>query len=206
MKLHVVRASHNCRRALATAHHLGLDVEVVDVDLASGGHKAPEYLAINPNGKVPTLVDGDLHLWESNAIMQYVASKKPGNELWPDDPRARAEIVRWQFWEANHLSNGTGGLTFQRVFKPFVLKQEPDEAAIAKATETFHTFAPVLNAQLEGRKFVTGDALTLADFSVGANFSFAKPAQFPLQDYPHVRAWLDRLDEVPAWNETAPKM
>ncbi len=206
MKLHAIRASHNCRRVLATAAHLDIEVDIIEPNLMGGDLKKPEFLGLNPNGKVPVLEDGELALWESNAIMQYLASKKPGNTLFPDDAAARANITRWQFWEANHLSRGTGTIAFENVFKPFVLKQESDEAAVASATKTFHTFAPVLNAQLEGKAFITGESLTLADFSVGADFSYAQPGKFPLEDYKHITAWLARLDEVAAWKSTAPKM
>lgn len=206
MKLHVIRASHNCRRVLATIAHLGLDVEVVEPNPGSGDLATPEYRAINPNGKVPTLEDGDFTLWESNAIMQYLASQGDGSALWPDDARARADIVRWQFWESNHLSQGTGGLTFEKVFKPFVLKQESNAEAVAEATKIFHRFVPVLNLSLEGSDFIVGSALTLADFSVAADFSYAQPAAMPLDNYPHVRAWLGRMDEVDAWASTAPKL
>jgi glutathione S-transferase len=206
MKVHVVRASHNCRRVLATIEQLGLDVEVVEPSVTTGELKIPAYLAINPNGKVPTLEDGDLKLWESNAIMQYLGSKKPGNTLWPDDARTRAEITRWQFWEANHFSRSTGTLAFEKVFKKFVLKQEPNQAAIAEAEEGLHKFAPILNGQLEGRSFILGDNLTLADFSVGADLSYADHAQMPLESYPHIVAWRKRLDEVPAWKNSAPQL
>lgn len=205
MQLHAVRASHNCRRVLATADHLGIDIDVIEPNFGAGEHKSAAFLALNPNGKVPVLVDGGLKLWESNAIIQYLADSKP-TDFFPSDPKARANQVRWQFWEANHLSRGTGGLTFEKVFKPFVLKQESDEAAVESATKTFHQFAPVLNGQLEGLAFIAGDKLTLADFSVGANFSYAGPAGFPLENYPHIRQWLDRLDGVAAWKNTAPKL
>lgn len=206
MKLHAIRASHNCRRVIATIEHLALNVQVVEPDMASGALRAPEYLALNPNGKVPTLEDGDFKLWESNAIMQYLASQKPDSGLWPEDARVRADIARWQFWESNHFSRPTGTLAFQRVFKKYVLKQEPDEAAVARAVKDFHKVAPVLNGQLEGRQFIVGDALTLADFSIGANLSHAAAAEMPVGDYPHIQAWWDRLEAVPAWKSTAPKL
>ncbi len=205
MKIHVVRASHNCRRVLATADHLGFDYECVEPDLGAGDLKKPDFLAINPNGKVPSLEDDGLKLWESNAIMQYLASKKP-SDLFPADAAARADIARWQFWESNHLGKGTGGITFENVFKPFVLKQEPDAAAVEAAVKTFHQFAPVLNGQLEGKQFILGDQLTLADFSVGANFSYAAPAKFPLDNYGHITSWLSRLDNVEAWKKNAPQL
>ena len=204
MKLYSIHNSNNCRRVNATIAHLGLDIEVVDPGFA--GLKSPELLAVNPNGKVPALVDGDFKLWESRAIMQYLASKKPGNELWPNDAKRQADIARWQFWEASHLQPGTGAVAFEKLFKPFVLKQPTDEAAVKVGEKQFHAFAPVLTGHLEGKKFIVGDQLTLADFSVGACFSFAEPSGLPWEAYTNIRAWYARLGEVPAWKATAPKL
>jgi glutathione S-transferase len=202
MKLYSIQASNNCRRVLATAQHLGIELEVIEQPMAE--MKAPPYLALNPNGKVPTLVDGDFTLWESRAIMQYVASKKP-SAFWPADEKARANIVRWQFWEASHLSPGTGAFAFENLFKKIFMKQDADPAALAVGTKVWHASAPILNGQLEGKKWLLGDELTLADFSLGACFSYAEPSGLPWNDYPHIKAWISRLGEVPAWKNTAPK-
>ena len=204
MKLYSVQQSNNCRRVNATVAYLGLEVELVEPSMMTGDLKKPDYVAMNPNGKVPTLVDGDFVLWESRAIMQYVASKKPGNELWPTDPQRQADIARWQFWEATHLSRGTTPFAFENLFKKIFMKQEADPAALVVATKDFHTFAPVLDAQLAGKDFILGK-LSLADFSVGACFSFAEASGLPWGDYTHIRAWWGRLNEVPAWKSTAPK-
>lgn len=204
MKLYALLASHNSRRVLATAAHLEVELEIHEPDFAGGELRTPEFLALNPNGKVPTLVDGDLVLWESNAVMQYVAAQKPDTSFYPEDAKTRASIARWQFWEANNLSLGTGTLTAENVFKPFVIKVDPDPAEVAKGEELFHKFAPVLEAQLDGKRFILGEELTLADFSVGANFSFAQLGKFPLDNYPNIRAWLTQLDGVEAWKGTAP--
>jgi glutathione S-transferase len=206
MKLYSMQASNNCRRVNATIAHLGLEVEIVEPNMMGGDLKKPEFLSLNPNGKVPTLVDGDFKLWESRAIMQYLASKKPGNELWPSDPRAQASIARWQFWEASHLSRGTGAFAFEKLFKPLFMKQQPDAAALQIGEKDFHTFAPVLNAELEGKDFIVGKTLTLADFSVGACFSYAEASGLPWGDYKNIRSWWARLGEVPAWKSTAPKL
>ena len=203
MKLHSIHNSNNCRRVNATIQHLGLAVDVKEV--AMGDLKTPEFLALNPNGKVPTLVDGDLVLWESRAIMQYLASKKP-SAVWPNDAKAQANIARWQFWEASHLSRGTGPYAFENLFKKIFMKQEADPAVLKTAEKEWHQFAPVLNAQLETRKFITGDELTLADFSVGGSFSYAEPSGLPWNDYTHIRAWWNRLSEIPAWKNTTPKL
>jgi glutathione S-transferase len=205
MKLYSVQPSNNCRRVNATIAHLGIQVELIEPGLGSGEIKKPEYLALNPNGKVPTLVDGDFHLWESRAIMQYVASKKPGNELWPNDPKKQADIARWQFWEGSHLSRGTTPFAFEKLFKPMFMKQQPDQAAIDAAEKEFHLYAPVLDAALKGKKFICG-GLTLADFSVGACFSFAELSGLPWDRYEHIKAWWTNLNEVPAWRNTAPKV
>jgi glutathione S-transferase len=203
MKLYSIHNSNNCRRVNATILHLGLDVEIVEQGF--GDLKKPDYLALNPNGKVPTLVDGDFKLWESRAMMQYLGSKKP-SPLWPSDPRKQADIARWQFWEASHLSKGTGAFTFENLSKKIFMKQDPDPVALAAGEKEFHAFAPLLNAQLEGKSFITGSDLTLADFSVGACFSFAEPSGLPWGNYAHIRSWYARLGEIPAWKSTAPKL
>jgi glutathione S-transferase len=182
---------------------LGLDVDVVEQTMAD--IKTPEYLALNANGKVPVLVDGDFSLSESRAIMQYLASKKE-TPLWPKDDARRADIAKWQFWEASHLSKGTGAYAFENLFKKIFMKQEPDAVALAVGEKEWRLFAPVLDAQLASRKWILGNDLTLADFSVGACFSYAEPSGLPMSDYGHVQAWLSRLGEIPAWRNTAPKL
>lgn len=86
------------------------------------------------------------------------------------------------------------------------MKQEPDTAALAAAEKEWHTFAPILNGQLESRKWVVGDDITLADFSVGACFSYSEPAGLPWDNYKAIKAWWSRLGEIPAWKNTAPKL
>jgi glutathione S-transferase len=206
MKLYSMQPSNNCRRVNAVIAHLGLDVEIIEPSIMTGDLKKPDFLALNPNAKVPTLVDGDFKLWESRAIMQYLAAKKPGNDLWPSDPKLQADILRWQYWEAAHLTRGTTPFAFEKLFKPMFMKQQPDAAALAAGEKEFHTFAPVLNAHLENRKFLVGEKLTLADFSVGGCFSFAEPSGLPWNDYTHIRAWWARLNEIPAWKNSAPKL
>jgi len=204
MKLYSIQLSNNCRRVNATILHLGIDVDVAEQGF--GDIKTPEFLAMNPNGKVPLLVDGDLRLWESRAIMQYiVATKKPNHPLWPNDPMRQADISRWQFWEAAHLSRGTGPFAFENLFKKLFMKQEADPAALAAGEKEWHTNAPILEAQLATRKWILGNEITLADFSVGCCFSYAEPSGLPMDKYPHIKAWLGRLNELPAWKNTAPK-
>jgi glutathione S-transferase len=203
MKLYVVPGSPNVRKCVAVVHHLDLPVAMVQLNFAAGDLRAPEYQHVNPNALVPALEDGDLKLWESNAIMQYLASQRP-NELFPADARARADIARWQFWECNHLNRAVAAISFENVFKPLFNLGVPDTAAIAQATEQFHRFAPVLETQLALRKFVVGDGPTLADYSIAGHFMYAQQAQLPLQQYGAIRAWYERMEQLPAWRASSP--
>ena len=182
IELYVFPPSPRAFKVMAIANHLGIDTTLHIVDLVKGDHKTPEYAALNPNMRVPTLKDGDYVLWESNAIGQYLASKKPEGGLFPADERARLDVTRWQFWDLAHWDPACAVFIFEHVVKPVVLKNgEPDAAAIAKAAESFHRAAKVLDGQLKGKKFVTGDTLTLADFSLGAPMNLADMARFPIE-------------------------
>ncbi len=101
MKLYGFPPSPNTFKVQAVALHLDIPLEFEIVYLAKGANRAAEFLQLNPGGRTPVLVDGDFTLWESNAIMQYLASQKP-NTLWPDNARTRADIARWQFWQVAH--------------------------------------------------------------------------------------------------------
>ena len=201
MKLYLNKLSPNCRRVSATVAYNGRDdIEIVNVDFQKGEHKRPAFLAINPNGKVPALTDGDLNLWESNAIMQYISSD---SSLWPPS-KVRYDIARWQFWGLAHLGQATGKITFQRVLKPSFGLGDPDEAVVEAALEEFNRYATVLNGQLEGQDYLVGDSVTLADFSVAASLTYAGPSGLDLSPYPNITAWLARLDEIEAWKDSGP--
>jgi glutathione S-transferase len=203
IELYVFPPSPRAFKVMAIANHLGIDTTLRIVDLVKGDQKTPEYAALNPNMRMPTLRDGDYVLWESNAIGQYLASKKPGSRLFPEDERGRVDVTRWQFWDLAHWDPACAVFIFERIVKSVVVKSgEPDAAAIAKATESFHRAAKVLDGQLKGKKFVTGDALTVADFSLGAPMNLADMAHFPIEPYAEIRRWHGMLRLLPAWQKT----
>jgi glutathione S-transferase len=205
MKLYGFPPSPNTWKVRAVAHHLGIPLEFAFVDLSKGEQRKPDYLAINPSGRTPTLVDGDFILPESNAIMQYLADQKP-NSLWPDDARTRADITRWQCWQLAHWgSDACVPLVFNRLVKKLLNLGPPDEAAVAKATEAFNRDAKLLDAHLAGRPYLVGEELTLADFSVAANLLFAKEAEMPVGPYLRLQEWFGRVSALPCWRETAPQ-
>ena len=186
----------------AVAAHFGIPLELEFVDLTKP--RTADYLALNPTGRAPTLVDGDFVLWESNAIMQYLASRA-ANSLWPNDARTRADIMRWQCWQIAHWSKeGCEPLLFQRLVKKILGLGPPDEAVVAKGIEAFNREARVLDAHLSKHPYLVGNALTLADFSVAAPLVYAKEGDLPVAPYSHVRDWSARVLALPAWRDTAP--
>jgi glutathione S-transferase len=204
MKLYHNPLSPNVRRVRLTAAVLGIALEEKKLDFAKGEHKNPEYLALNPNGAVPTLVDGDFVLTESRAIMQYLASKKPESGLLPRDEAARADVTRWQFWDAAHFSPQMGTLAFEKMLKAMMGLGEPDASKIQDALGNFRRFAAVLNKRLEGKQYIVGNALTIADLTVASSLMYAKQVEAPLAEFPNVQSWFARISELGGWKQSSP--
>jgi glutathione S-transferase len=202
MKLYFHPLSSNARRVRLVAHHLGLQLEEELVDLAKGAQKKPEYLALNPNGKVPTLVDGDLKLWESYAIMIYLCEKSGRRELYPDELAARTEINRWLFWAANELGPQIARLNFENMLKPMLNLGVPDPARVQEYESAFKSTAAVLDAQLGQREYVAGPRLSLADLGLVASFASRVPAKLPVSGYPNILKWLAKIEALPAYQAT----
>jgi glutathione S-transferase len=204
MKLYINLLSPNVRRVRLTAAVLGVELEETKLDFTKGEQKRPEYLTLNPNGTVPTLVDGEFVLTESRAIMQYLASKKPESGLVPRDEKIRADVTRWQFWDAAHFSPQLGMLFFQKVVRPMMGMGEPDSAKIAEALANFRRFGAVLNQQLDGQQHVVGTALTIADLTLASSLMYAQPTEVPLSEFRNIEAWFSRISDMDAWKKTSP--
>jgi glutathione S-transferase len=154
------------RKACAVARYLGSPVEFVYLDLVKGEQQAPAYLALNPNGKVPTLVDGDKSIWEADAVICHLAVRA-GSDLWPHDTVRQTEVVRWLSWNAQHFYRQGGSLYFQHIIKARFALGIPEATAVNEALAGFRRFAAVLDAHLAGRRWLIGDTPSVADFSVG---------------------------------------
>ncbi|HEY0465747.1 MAG TPA: glutathione S-transferase family protein [Polyangiaceae bacterium] len=203
MKLYYNPLSPNVRRVRLTAAVLGIELEEKLLDFSKGEHKSPEYLALNPNGAVPTLVDGDFVLTESRSIMQYLASKKPESGLLPRDEAARADVTRWQFWDASHFLPQLGTLAFERMIKGMVGLGDPDSAKINDALGNFRRFAAVLNQRLSGKQYVVGNSLTLADLTLASSLMYAKQVEVPVAEFPNIEGWLARITALDGWQKSA---
>lgn len=201
MKLYYFESPHP-RAACAVAKHTNAPVDWMRVDLARGEHKQPEYLAIHPSAKVPALVDGDVTLWEAPAVMCHIATKTE-SDLWPQDERARIDILRWFNWSTAHFSRHAGTIFFERVIKPMLRLGEPDAHNVEQASAMLRPAAGVLDAHLAQRDYLVGNRLSLADFHT-AMFLGYEAAQLPLDEFVNIARWYARLDALPAWREPFP--
>ena len=202
MKLYLFSLSGRVVGIVALKHHLALDCEVVPIDLGRGDQLTPEYLALNPNKKMPTLEDNGFVLWESNAILFYMAAKHPAKGLWPTDVAAQADVLRWLAWESAHWdAESIGMVIFEKNSKGVLGLGAPDPAFIARGEQNFSRFAAVLDEALKGRTWLVGGRLTIADFSVGGLVPSAERAGLPVGRFPEVARWYRGLTALPAWRE-----
>jgi glutathione S-transferase len=202
MKLHVFPPSPRALKVTALARHLELDSQIAIVDLFKGEQNAAAYAALNPNKRMPVLEDGDFVLWESNAILQYLAAKKPESGLWPTDIRGQADVARWCNWESAHWTPACSPFAFERIVKKLAGLGEPDEAAIAKVEPQFHALAEVLNGHLRGKRFLRGDQLSVADFAVATGMAFSAASRLPVAKYGEITRWYDGFRALPAWQKS----
>ncbi len=206
MRLYYHPYSDNARRAVMTALSLDVPVELAAVDLRKGNQREPWFLKLNPNHRVPVLVDDEFVLWESHAIMQYLADKTPGQNIYPTDIHARADVNRWLFWCAQHLGPAIGILNREHVLKRLMGLGEADSAEVQRGEDLVHEFAAVLDTHLACREWICPGGLTLADLAIVAPFTgllaAAAPGKLPISGYVHVRRWLAAMETLDAWQKT----
>jgi glutathione S-transferase len=205
LRLHHHPFSSSARRAVMVVHHLGLPVELVLVKDLRDPEERNKLALLNPNVKIPVLEHGLFSLWESNAIMAYLADQAPGQTLYPTELRARADVNRWLFWSAQHLSPALGVLTWENWMKGSFGAGERDAREAARGERDWATFATVLDQQFAtGVPWVTGDLLSIADFSLATPLMRVREASIPLAKYPRLQAWFERVQELDAWRRTEP--
>ncbi len=181
---------------------LGLECEIVPVDLTKGEHHNPEFLALNPYGRVPVITDGDLTLWESHAILAYLGDKI--GKMWPTSAAGRADALRWLFFLSGHITPPAADLVRNRIVVKF-FGEKPDEDAIARGEKALPDVIRIVDGQLAKSKWLLGDDFTLVDCAYGPILNVAEKAGFSFSDFPKVCAYLDAVRSRPAWKET-PKL
>ncbi len=192
------------RRVLALVKHLGLKAELVEVDLMAGGLKVLEYVTLNPNMKAPTMVDGDLVLWEASAIMAHLCIKQ-GSDMWPaSDPAEQVEVLRWLSWNDCHWSPAVAPFYFQHIVKTTFGMGEPDSEFLKAKAADLARFARVLDQHLEGRRYVACGRLTIADFQLASMATYWRESEMPMEAFPNIVRWIDELERIPAWADPWP--
>jgi glutathione S-transferase len=180
----------------------GLDVELVHIDLMTGGSKAPGYLAVNPNGLVPFLVDGDFTLGESSAILKYLADKV-GSPAYPTELKDRAKVNEALDWFGSQFHEYFCLFAvYPHMGVPHGLDPLLTEGMVAYGQEHAPRWLKVLDGHmLAGRDFVCGDQISLADY-LGASFvTLGEIAAFDLSPYPNIQAWVARMKQRPNWDK-----
>jgi glutathione S-transferase len=195
MKLLGRLPSINVRKVMWTAAQLGLDLEREDWGPGFRSPKEPEYLALNPNGLIPVLIDGDFVLWESNSICRYLANRQGETALLPAEPQARARVEQWMDWQAGELNNA-----WRVAFMALVRGQPATPEAVAASVASWNRHMAMLDGQLaKTGAFVTGAGFTLADVVLGLSAQRWKNAPIARAELPAVDAWLERLSTQPGF-------
>jgi len=192
MKLYQIPLSPNCQKVVALAHEVGVPLELAAVAIFKGEARTPAMLAKNPNGKLPILEDDDFVLWESTAMLAYIAAKAGRADLAPTTPRDRAEVDRWTSWQGAHFGPAIRKVAFERIVKKLAGLGAPDEAAVKAGMEEFAVTASVLEQSLGTKEYVCG-RLTIADFALAPYAAVTASCGLDLGAYPKASAWLERM-------------
>jgi glutathione S-transferase len=189
--------SSNVQKVVWALHELGLSYEHVPWGGRFGGNSDPAYLAMNPNGLVPTLRDGDLTLWESHAILRYLAATYGAGSLWPTDASERAIVDQWTDWTATTFNPAWVGVFWQLVRTP---EADQNRAAIDKAIAGTVKCFGMMEKRLGEASYLGGERLTYADIAAGVSLYRWTTMPVPALP-PAVAAWHSRLGERAAFRQ-----
>lgn len=184
-------------RCLWAAEECGVQYQLVPIRLAEGEHRTPAYLAVNPNGRIPAMEDGDLKLFESMAINLYLA-RKYGGTLWPAGETDQAHTLQWSFWAITELEPHLITILLQTMLVP-ELERRPDR--IEDARNALPRPLGVLDAHLAREGWLAGGRFTIADLNVASVLIFAQILKMDLSPYGRVKSWLETCLARPAYRK-----
>jgi glutathione S-transferase len=198
--LYDMHDSPHARKVRLLAAELGIPLQKIERDPRKGETRTRDYLAKNPNGRVPVIEEDGFCLWESPAILKYLAAKRPERGLGGKDAKQAALIDQWLFWWSGGAEAAIDAIFWEIFIKPKILKQPGnDPGIIADARTRIARFLPVLDKQLEGRDYIVGP-LSIADFVIGARLDRAPELlQIDMTPYQNILAWRERLRAKPYW-------
>ena len=183
-------------RPLWLMHELGLEYEHIRLDYRGEQLNDPDYLEVNPNGRIPALVDGDLVLWESMAINLYLAHKYGADSgLWPASVEHQALTQQWSFWVMSEVEGPLLSVLMHGRVLP-VEKRDPEK--VSRNLGVLKAPFAVLDRALADREYLLGEGFTVVDLNLSSVLVWCKPARLDLDDYPHLKGWLERCLARPA--------
>jgi glutathione S-transferase len=193
-------SSVNVQKVVWCAEELGIAYERIEAGGKFGRNNTPEYLAMNPNGLVPVIEDEGFVLYESNAIVRYLAARAGASALWPEDPRERADVDRWMEWQATGYTPAMGVAFWQLVRTP---QDKRDAAAIEESRVKSEKLSAILDAHLAERRYLTGERFTIADIVVGC--AAHRWLNLPLERVPRpqLERWYAEVAARPAASQVA---
>lgn len=192
----------NCRKVLAGLQLMGVEYTLNKIDYFQGEQKSPAFVAINPNAALPAVRDGDLTLWESNAILQYAADKHGKSDFYPVEPARRADVNRWLFWECGAWFPSCYAFLVENCVKP-LLGGAADPAVLEKETPNFQKLAGILDARLAQGRWLCGDGPTIADIIVAAPLHLHHWQKLPLGQHKHLTRWMtENVEQLACWKNT----
>lgn len=194
------KSSANVQKPLWLIEEIGVAYERRDVGGRFGGLDTPQYGRMNPNRLIPVLQHGDLTLWESHAIVRYLAAVFSSGAIWPEDPRVRAEVDRWTDWTATTFQPAWVGAFWQVVRTP---ESKRDKAAIEEAIKRTNACFAIMDAALAAHPFLAGEGLSYADIVAGVSLYRWYTMDIERAPFAHVEAWYKRLQERPAFKRGA---
>lgn len=200
IKLYENPISANARKVRLLAAELEIPLERVILDFRTGDFRSPEHLARNPNGKVPTLDHDGFVLWESGAILKYLAAQRPGRGLAPSDPQEQALLDQWLLWFTAHVEPALNQILQERRIKPFMGQPGNDPTLLGEAERALDRFLPILDRQLADKEYILGK-LGVVDFTAAAMLDMAPALQLDLGRYLNLTAWLTRMQSRPYWKD-----
>lgn len=203
MKLYYDPITVNCRKVIAGLDMIGATYDEERLDYFGGEHKQAPYTDINPNAQLPALIDDDLVLWESNAILVYASEKLGNNTMYPADPKTRGDITRWLLWESGTWFGSCYVYLVENVVKP-LLDDKPDDAILGNHEPAFLSHAAILENALNGRDWLCADHATIADIAVAAPMHLHAAQKLPLENFPNIRGWIARVESLPSWQKSDP--
>lgn len=203
LTLHAFPPSPRAFKVLIALHQLEIPYDLKIVNLIEGEQNTPEHKALNPNGRMPVIDDGGFVLWESNAILEYLASKKPEAGLLPDEPKACANVTKWMFWESAHWDPACAVFAYERFVKALFGRGQPDPKEIERGEQSMDRLGPVLDGALGEHRYVASDRLSTADIALGSSLVMAEAGQFPLEPYRNIQRWKADIANLAGWKRAA---